>query len=70
MASDRKTFAAEDSGLGSVVGDWLDPFASDDTAAIARSQVDADDGIPFSEWCVIPVALAIVVGDMIYQFMR
>lgn len=70
MASDRKSITAEGSDLGNVVGAWLDPFAQDASAAASRTQTDAEPGIPFSDWCIIPVAFAIVIGDMILQFLH
>ena len=70
MASDRKTIAAEDHGLGSIVGDWLDPFAQEASAAASRTAADDEDRLPFSEWCVLPIAALIVIGDMILQFMH
>jgi hypothetical protein len=69
MASDRKTVAAEDRDFSSAIGGWLDPFAQDGATVATGADSDAEP-LPFSEWCVIPVALAFVIGDMILQFWR
>lgn len=69
MASDQKTVAAEQVDFSSVIGAWLDPFAQEASAAAAATQSDAEP-LPFSEWCVLPVALVIVIGDMVWQFLR
>jgi hypothetical protein len=74
MASDRRTStaAAENTDLGNVLGEWLDPFA-EDAATQGTEAAEASDearGFEFSEWCVIPVAMLIVIGDMVVQFLR
>ena len=75
MASEHRTLAAQGkelgSDLGSLVGDWLDPFAGQaETAAVSDRAVEGEESLPFSEWCVVPVALAFIIGDMILQFMK
>lgn len=70
MASDRKSVAAEGRDFGNVIGQWLDPFAQSETQATVDASAGTDTAIPFSEWCVIPVALAFVIGEMLYQFTR
>lgn len=67
MASDHKTIAAEDTDLSSAIGGWLDPFAQDGATIATAVESDAEP-LPFAEWCVVPVALAFVIGDMVLQF--
>ena len=50
----------------------LDPFA-EDAATQVTGAVEASDeakGFEFSEWFVIPVAMLIVIGDMVVQFLH
>lgn len=70
MTSDNRinSAAATDTGLDNVLGEWLDPFAVE-TAVTAADDVE-DRGFEFSEWCVIPVALLFVIGDMVLTFLH
>ena len=73
MTSDHRTHtaAAEHTDLGNVLGEWLDPFAEDATLATEIAEAsDEAKGFEFSEWCVIPVAMLIVIGDMVVQFLH
>src|ERR1043165_8796152 len=50
------------------VSGWLDMFpeTADQAAATERTESSAFS-IPFSDWCIIPVALLFILGDMLFQ---
>jgi hypothetical protein len=73
VSTDRTIAKPQVSDEVAEVSGWLDMFPETADSAAATQQVQKvqeaqTSSIPFSEWCVIPVAVFIIIADMLFQF--
>ena len=69
MSTDKTIAKPQVSDEVAEVSGWLDMFPETaDRAAATEKVQEAEASIPFSEWCVIPIAVLIIVADMLFQF--
>ena len=66
VRNEKSVAQSQESDAFTEVAGWLDAFP--ESAEHTEAKAANPNAIPFSEWCIVPIALLFIIGDMLFEF--